>query len=216
MVDTGTPFTSIQPEIVKRLNLMDSIQPCEEDDYYEGLVKVDVCAYPTNELIAEDFCFYIREDSSNMLGLDFLMSSFSLLDLDPEEPKLHLRQMAKNMEDQELCHDVLINGIETEAMLDTGFCGFVSVTPEGAERLELTVDKVDEPVSYDTQEGMVEVEYQAEDVTLEGFGREMTGTADVDEFIIDVLVGMEFLLGAKIQFQEFGSFELTFPPRSDN
>lgn len=214
MVDTGTPFTVVTPKQVERLGLTDRVQP-SEDDYYEGVVKTDLYAYPSLRIVAKDFCLRVREGFGNLLGMDLLTSTCSVLDLDEEEPRLYLHKMGKNIEDEyEMFAEVTVNGIRTEAALDTGYCGFFSTTSEEADELQLSLETLREPKIYDTQLGDGYVEHVARDVSMEMLGKEMKGEAEVGTDDEDPLIGMEFLVGSRIAFEENGNWVLTFPPES--
>jgi len=114
-----------------------------------------------------------------MIGMDFLTSACSVLDLDPEKPVLYLHRLATNTDMREMYAEVTVNGLETEAALDTGYCGFFSTTSEEAEELQLCLEKLAEPKKYDTQEGVGYVDQVARDVSVELLGKEMQGDAEV-------------------------------------
>jgi len=59
------------------------------------------------------------------------------------------------------------------------------------------------------------VEYAFRGVTVDGFGKTLQGDALGHE-CKKPLIGMAFLAGARVVFQEDGDFELTFPPRSQS
>lgn len=124
-----------------------------------------------------------------MLGMDFLTSACSVLDLDPEEPVLYLHQLAKNTDRREMYAELTVNGLETEAALDTGFAGFFSTTSAEAEELQLCLEKLAEPKKYDTQEGVGYVDQVARDVSVELLGKEMQGDAEVGSDDEGALVG---------------------------
>lgn len=107
-----------------------------------------------------------------------------------------------------------INGVEKDIVLDTGYSGFLLTPRRLAEELELQVEKLDEPKKYDTQAGNQFVEYVALDVTVEDYHKEMKGVSDITDYYKDLVVGMQFLLGSRIDFMENGEWELTFPVRS--
>lgn len=170
-------------------------------------------ACPTE--VAKDFCFYILDCSANLLGLDFLAATRSVLDLDPREPELRIHQTPKPAtECYEMSAEMSIDGTVMECTLDTGFCSFMSVPEEIAMVLGLDIQRLGTPLVYGTQAGTSVVEYFAKAVTVEGFGKEMEADGDVCDFPYLILLGMEFLRGAEISFQENGSWDLTFLPRS--
>lgn len=144
MVDTGTPYTSVTPAQVKAWNLAHLITPCQ-DDYYQGVIRTDAyyeSSYgdprpndtTTPSLIAHDFCFYIRECSYNLLGLDFLTATCSILNLERQMPELRVYQPPEDVSDYfELTAELAVNGeFVHEFTLDTGFYGFMSITTEDA------------------------------------------------------------------------------------
>lgn len=124
-----------------------------------------------------------------MLGMDFLTSTCSVLDLDPEEPVLYLHQLARNTDRREMYAELTVNGLETEAALDTGYAGCFSTTSAEAEELQLCLEKLAEPKKYDTQEGVGYVDQVARDVSVELLGKEMQGDAEVGSDDEGALVG---------------------------
>lgn len=124
-----------------------------------------------------------------MLGMDFLTSTCSVLDLDPEEPVLYLHQLARNTDRREMYAELTVNGLGTEAALDTCYAGFFSTTSAEAEELQLCLEKLAEPRKYDTQEGVGYVDQVARDVSVELLGKEMQGDAEVGSDDEGALVG---------------------------
>lgn len=166
--------------------------------------------------VAKDFCFYILDCSHNLLGLDFLTATRSVLVLDQQEPELRLQQTPKPVKDfYEMNAEMSIDGGAMECTLDTGFAGFMSVPEEIAMVLGLDLQRLETPLVYSTQTGTDVVEHFAKGVAVEGFGKEMEGDSDISDYAYKILIGMKFLRGAEIEFQENGSWELTFRPRNN-
>jgi len=161
IVDTGTPFTSVNRRCVESWGLADAIQPCD-DKYYDGVVFADIiydsdlcCPEPGDYTacctIAKNFCFYIRECAHNLLGLDFLMGTRSDLNLDINKPTLCIYQLAKPVtRDFALMMDTSINGMNTVTVADTGFCDFLSITEEERKSLGLQTEELEETYPYES------------------------------------------------------------------
>lgn len=237
LVDSGTQFTSVSREEVEAWGLGAQIRRCD-DEYYEGTVDADVvynegavdddAGYDSDRqdawrgdlaagrTVARDFRFYIRECNGDaLLGLDFLIGTRSVLDLDPVSPTLCVKQLAKPVTSEfEMVIAAVVNGSVLVARPDTGFSGFLALSEEDAGSLGLQTEELHERVEYRTQAGVEALALRAQGVQVEAEGKAMTGRADVWPTQRTVALGMQFLQGATFKFEET-NYCVTFPEDSD-
>lgn len=106
--------------------------------------------------------------------------------------------------------EAAVNGRDLFVTPDTGFSGFLAISEEDAESLELQTEELEERVEYATQSGLEEVALGAQGVEVEAQGKALTGDADVWPTRKTAVIGMEFLQGASITFEE-EDYDVTFP-----
>lgn len=144
-----------------------------------------------------------------------MVGTRSVLDLHPEEPTLCIQRLAKPITDQfEMVIEAAVNGRDLFVTPDTGFSGFLAISEEDAESLELQTEELEERVEYATQSGLEEVALGAQGVEVEAQGKALTGDADVWPTRKTAVIGMEFLQGASITFEE-EDYDVTFPEEYD-
>jgi len=216
VVDTGTPYTTLSSEHAKALGL--TPQPCS-NPYYLGQVHADILhvlpGSKSTRVLAEDFRFLVRECPS-LLGLDFMSSSRSILDLDPRAPRLHVLEMAVAGEGQQAISAVVkVNGMAAMAKVDTGSSHQLSASFEDAMDLGLRLEKIP-PIRCRVQTGVKLIEHAAKGVKVAAMGKEVSCDVVVfDLYCLTVTAGMGFLKGARIEFIGDGEWNIRFPPRSD-
>nr|XP_027215388.1 uncharacterized protein LOC113808247 [Penaeus vannamei] len=87
--------------------------------------------------------------------------------------------LATNTDRREMYAELTVNGLGTEAALDTCYAGFFSTTSAEAEELQLCLEKLAEPRKYDTQEGVGYLDQVARHVSVELLGKEMMPRSEV-------------------------------------
>lgn len=160
IVDTGTPFTSVNSKTVESWGLTDAIQP-GNSSYYQGVVYADV-TYDSEQCrpepgdstacltVAKKFRFRVLECSVNLLGLDFLVGTRSDLRLD-KKPSLCVHQLAKPVAAHYSLRMVIsVNGRDAEAMPDTACSGLMNLTNKMSKSLGLKPEKMNKPVTIET------------------------------------------------------------------
>ena len=216
VVDTGTPYTTLSLEHAKALGL--TPQPCS-NPYYLGQVHADILhvlpGTKSTRVLAEDFRFLVRECPS-LLGLDFMSSSRSILDLDPRAPRLHVLEMAVAGEGQQAISAIVkVNGEAALAKVDTGSSHQLSASFEDAMDLGLRLERIP-PIRCRVQTGVKLIEHAAKGVKVAAMGKEVSCDVVVfDLYCLKVTAGMGFLKGARIEFIGDGEWNIRFPPRSD-
>lgn len=222
IVDTGATASYVSYDVLVTLCLQFSLEPCNPEYLPEGSVKVKLTEPTTGDLISEEFRLWYTPKLryTNVLGLDFLKSTCSVLDLNAEDPRLRLYRYPKSSTSpgaysELLLTEVCVNGFKTNVVLDTGSSGAVFICPhEVASELQLTIEET-EPIKTETFHGILKFNTIARNVTVQAYGRQVTGDAFIG--ILDEtyrVVGLPVLLGATITFFESGDWDITYPGRT--
>lgn len=218
-MDTGSYYSSVTLETVEEMGLDYAVEP-RAHSVYEGTIRLRVGYVDTagkEETISRSFLFWVLpRGDCNLLGMDFLTSTCSVLDLNPLNLGLWLHRRPQNIDEIFRMHALVsINGVEVRAIADTGFDALASCSPEEAEEFELQVEELEEPILFSTPEGVAARSLVAVGVAVAGFGKEERGQVILKhaEYPVTV-VGMPLLLGARITFYETGDWGVTFPART--
>lgn len=178
LVDTGATASYIKWNSLATLCLQRSLEPCNPEYREEGSVKVKLTCPGTGQLISEEFrLWYAPMLEVNILGLDFLKSTCSVLDLDAEYPTLRLYRFPKSSThpgtfNDLLLTDVCINGFKKKMILDTGASkALVKCSQEEASDFQLNIEETEKPRTSFTFNGPVSYNTIARNVMVEAYGR---------------------------------------------
>lgn len=89
LIDTGAYFSHISIGALRDNGLEHFMEPARTP--FIGKIGLKLHSLDSSP-VSEEFMFHVTRDcDSNMLGLDFLVSSRSVLVLDPEHPRLWVK-----------------------------------------------------------------------------------------------------------------------------
>lgn len=175
-----------------------------------GMIKLQVHS-PDLRLISNELWFLVLPNCrENLLGMDFLTSSRSVLELNPERPYLWLNEEPKNISEiYKIYEEVEVNGTKVKALVDTGCTEVICCPPGRASELQLQVEKLKEPYAVNTLNGMLKHDSVARNVAVKAFGRKAKTELLFGDFGQEVLIGMPMLLGHTIRFSKTGAWDIS-------
>lgn len=158
--------------------------------------------------------FAVLDDSENLLGRDFLIGHCCIIDLN--RGRLTLRDEFQFQAWEPLKTTVTVEGTDVEMEIDTGTESILSGSLSLARELNLPL----EPVQGMSVSGVGfkgAVPYQARNVCVRAFGREMSNASytvnpkETPEGQQVPLLGAPFFIGLEMHLKRDGTMEVRFP-----